>query len=143
MSLILLGATALALNALLHIPYLFNDPDSRPCGAGSQFLMGLININWLDYDPFDEHWWWDNATHALWGVTFGALLAVNGVSLTDSLWFVLGISIAWEGYEYGAKERPWHVDQNGERLWSFDHAMEDTVLDTLMALIGTYGVYLL
>lgn len=135
-----IGAAALAVNAGMHIPYLFNDPDEIQAGGGSELAMSLVPINSVTYDPFDRHWWWDNMTHVLWGVTLGSVF--EALAWPVLLTFLL-VTTAWEIYEYGAKERPWHVDENGDMLWSFDHAAEDTVLDTVMGLAGAYLVLLL
>lgn len=108
-----LGAGALAVNVALHVPYLFNDPENIDAGGGSKLAMSLVPINSVDYDPFDAHWWWDNLTHLLWGITLGSVFLHVGwpVLLT-----FLMITLAWELYEYGAEERPWHRDENGERI---------------------------
>jgi len=135
-----IGAAALALNAGMHVPYLFNDPATVDAGGGSQLAMSLVPINSVTYDPFARHWWWDNLSHFLWGVTFGAIfMAFNWPVLPT----FLAVTTAWEIYEYGAGERPWHTDRHGEMLWSFDHAAEDTLLDTIMGLAGAYVILIL
>lgn len=137
-----IGAAALGVNALMHVPYMFNDPDTIN-GGFSKNLIGLVPINKLTYDPFDRHWWWDNVSHLLWGVSFGALfLSVIGLTYWQAIGASLIVASIWEVYEYVAKERPWHTNQNGDMMWLLDHALEDTLLDTYMMITGVWLVSL-
>lgn len=80
---------------------------------------------------FEDHWWWDNLSHFMAGYAFGAALADQIEPRTILIGFLL-LATGWEIFEYRINERPW----DGSMDW--DHAMEDTVLDTYMGLSGAY-----
>jgi len=90
-------------------------------------------------DPFEVFWWWDNVTHYLFGIILGAVLYHLALPV---LWGFLVVTILWEIFEYRVGERPWHTNGNGEHKWSRDHAFEDTVLDSLMGLLGVMTLLL-
>lgn len=136
------GVAALSVNALMHVPYLLNDPETIEGGC-SKRLISLVPVNRLRFDPFDRFWWWDNVSHLLWGVTFGSLFFAADMSYWQAVGASLIVATIWEVYEYMAGERPWHTNQNGDMFWSIDHAWEDTLLDTYMMITGVFLVSLL
>lgn len=104
-----------------------NEPDRfrTLVPAGVVFLMTGI-------DKFEDHWWYDNVAHLAGGVSVGTAVHNFTGDIKQSLVSFLLIATVWEIFEYLVGERPW----DGSMCW--DHAMEDTVLDTVMGLIGVY-----
>lgn len=81
---------------------------------------------------YKEHWWWDNLAHFTAGYAIGSTLSEMTDDRSTVLQAFLAITTGWEIFEYSIDERPW----DGSMTW--DHAMEDTVLDTYMGLTGAY-----
>lgn len=81
---------------------------------------------------YQEHWWWDNLAHLGAGFAIGTELGARTDDRSSVLLGFLGLTTAWELFEFRIDERPW----DGSMCW--DHAMEDTVLDTVMGLAGAY-----
>lgn len=90
-----------------------------------------------DYDGYSNHWWWDNMAHFAGGYVVGAVLASVLSSRERVLKAFLVLTGGWEVFERAVGERPWHTDESG-MAWTFDHAMEDTALDTVMGAAGAY-----
>ena len=95
-------------------------------------IASTIVIGMHQMYRYPQHWWWDNVCHLTAGYAIGSAL----IELTDDRTTVvkafLAITTGWEIFEYMIDERPW----DGSMEW--DHAMEDTVLDTYMGLTGAY-----
>lgn len=81
---------------------------------------------------YEDHWWWDNTAHFLGGYAVGSVLVDRVDDRMTVLKAFLILTTAWECYEYAIDERPW----DGSMTW--DHAVEDTVLDTYMGLTGAF-----
>lgn len=122
----------------MQVPYgLSGDPnESGTVGAVVTHAVPA-DVN-TDYDGYSNHWWWDNVAHFLGGYAVGHVLSRALGNRERVLKAFLVITGAWEAVEYLSRERPWHVDGDGEMHWSFDHAMEDTALDTVMGAAGAY-----
>lgn len=93
--------------------------------AGIVFIMTGL-------DKFEDHWWWDNVAHFCGGLSVGTVLHEATDDDTGALAGFLLVTTLWEAFEYSVGERPW----DGSMCW--DHAMEDTVLDTVMGFLGAY-----
>lgn len=96
-----------------------------------------MNVNHRGYE---NHWWWDNVGHLLSGFAVGAILPEG----REREGFLV-IAIVWEGFEYclaRAKlyERfdwcPEGPRSLGFEPWSFDHQVEDTILDVVVGYWG-------
>lgn len=93
----------------------------------------------LKHDGHERHWWWDNLNHFLGGFILGMILPRNEPRR------VVVVSVIWEGLEYVMAETKFNeaigLFPSGPRAlgydeWSFDHQVEDCVLDTVMAHEG-------
>lgn len=92
------------------------------------------------HDGHRKHWWWDNVNHFVGGFAVGMMLP-DGKERSR----LLVICAGWEAFEYAlaraklyetfdsVPEAPRSLGYEG---WEFDHQMEDTVLDTVMAYQG-------
>lgn len=131
----------------MQIPYALGDDDG--------FASAVPVTIEIEYDGYSDHWWWDNVAHFLAGYAVGHVLARVFSSLSEKrlrfslrcdeganrervLKAFLLIAGVWETFEYQTGERPWHADESGNYEWSFDHAAEDTTLDTLVGALGAY-----
>lgn len=132
------GAMAAVGCIALQIPYaVAGDPEE--VGAVGQVLTSAVPVEVeSDYDGYSDHWWWDNLAHVLAGYAVGTALSVVLSDEERVLKAFLVIIGAWEAFEYASGERPWHTDESGEMVFEFDHAMEDTALDTLAGAAGAY-----
>lgn len=89
---------------------------------------------------YEKYWWWDNIAHFSSGLVLGILLPTG-----KERHCYAGLVVAWEYVEYRlAKAKlyerypvPEGPRAMGFEKWSFDHQVEDTILDTLM---GYYGI---
>jgi hypothetical protein len=93
-------------------------------------LAGLIAALLGAWGKYRSWWWYDNVAHLVAGVSLGSLVAAEDSSLAQDLAIVLGIAVCWEGFECAREIRPWA----GET--SDDVAAEDTLLDTLLVMLG-------
>lgn len=98
-------------------------------------------------EPYDAGedlpWWSDNLGHFLCGVVIGAgAHALFGGMAYPAVVFI-ALAGVWEVFEYQYNVRPWDPEDD----WSFDRAIEDTLLDTYVgltgALIAAYGMVIL
>lgn len=136
---LLKGAAAGMACVAMQVPYALTG-DAESAGAVGSTLMHLVPVEVdVAYDGYDNHWWWDNVAHFFGGYAVGTALSCVFDDRETVLKAFLVVTGAWEVFEYGSRERPWHVDENGDMEWSFDHAMEDTALDTVMGLAGAYA----
>lgn len=135
---ILKGALAGVGCIAMQIPYgLAEDPEE--VGAVGEILTTAMPLSVAtDWDGYSNHWWWDNLAHYLAGYAIGSFLSPYYRDERKVIERFVQIAALWEGFEYVSQERPWHTDENGDMVWEWDHAMEDTVLDTI---VGTYGAY--
>lgn len=79
------------------------------------------------------HWWEDNAGHFAAGALIGALTHfLLGFGYLGVGAVFIGLAGVWEAYEYAYGIRPWD-EADG---WTFDRAIEDTLLDTYVGLTG-------
>ncbi|MFT4881274.1 MAG: hypothetical protein ACI9CA_001691 [Natronomonas sp.] len=83
---------------------------------------------------YRDWWWYDNVAHLSAGVAFGSLLSTDESTTGQDLGVAVGLSVLWELGEYIADVRPWNDAHEREGDW----AAEDTVLDTLLVLLGTW-----
>lgn len=127
------GATCVA----MQIPYGLSG-DSEKAGAFGSVLCDLAPSADMEFTGYDDHWWWDNVAHFFGGYAVGTALSLVLRDEERVLKAFLVLTGAWEVFEYATHERPWHVDESGEMLWEFDHAMEDTALDTIVGAAGAY-----
>lgn len=81
---------------------------------------------------YRSYWWYDNLAHLLAGYAVGAVLSHIADSKREALAEFLAVAVAWECFEYKIGEYPW----DGRACW--DHACEDTLLDTIMGLAGVW-----
>lgn len=114
---------------------------NRNKALGTVALTVGLTMNAM-HDGYENHWWWDNVTHFLGGFFLGLVLPKRKERET-----FLVIATIWECFEWWAASRkicevyetipegcPRSMGFDG---WSFDHQVEDTILDTVM---GYYGV---
>lgn len=81
----------------------------------------------------DLPWWHDNLAHFAGGALIGALTHfVLGYGYVGVGAVFIGLAGGWEAYEYTHGIRPWD-EADG---WTFDRAIEDTLLDTYVGLTG-------
>lgn len=124
----------------MQIPYASSVQDPEEIGAVGMILNTAMPIEAdMDFDGYSDHWWWDNLAHFLGGYAVGYVLAHALGSRERVLKGFLVVTGAWEIFEYHTNERPWHTDENGNMEWEFDHAMEDTALDTVAGAAGAYA----
>lgn len=92
------------------------------------------------HEGHKNHWWWDNLNHFIGGFAVGLLLPEGREEA-----YLLGICTLWEAFEWKlATMKLWENHDwfpKGPRSmgfedWDFDHQVEDTVLDTVMAYQG-------
>lgn len=85
------------------------------------------------YEPgTDDPWWYDNVGHFMGGIVVAGAVSfvwTNPIVLVMAFLMVAGI---WELFEYVYNIRPWDEREN----WSFDRAVEDTLLDTAIGVLG-------
>lgn len=106
-------------------------PDDEPDRALVAIPAGIAFIM-TGLDKFEDHWWYDNLAHVCGGISVGTVVHHYTDDVEASLWTFLGIATLWEAFEYLVGERPW------DGSMTFDHAMEDTLLDTVMGLVGVW-----
>lgn len=122
----------------MQIPFVVSK-DKENAGVLGSFLMNYIPVELnMNYSGYDEHWWWDNAAHYLAGYSLGALFSTFTDDKETAVKAFVATAVGWEIFEYVSRERPWHINGDGEMDWSFDHAAEDTVLDVIVGAIGAY-----
>lgn len=120
----------------MQLPYAAAGSDDTPLGS---VLDRLIPVNSdVEYTGYDNHWWWDNVAHFLGGYAVGWVLTHLFGSHRRTVAGFLFVTGGWEVFEYASNERPWHTDENGEMVWAWDHAMEDTMLDTVAGAAGAW-----
>ena len=87
-----------------------------------------------------NHWWWDNVCHFLSGLALGFVLP-SGRERES----YLTIAAVWELFEWWLAtlklyERfpmlPEGPRSLGYEGWSFDHQIEDTILDVILGYFG-------
>ncbi len=83
---------------------------------------------------YRDWWWYDNVAHLGAGVAFGSLLPTDESTIGQDLGVAVVLSVLWELGEYIFDVRPWNDAHEREGDW----AAEDTVLDTLLVLLGTW-----
>lgn len=132
------GALAAVVSIAMQIPFAVSK-NGKHAGVVGEKLIKITPVELdTDYNGYDQHWWWDNVSHYLAGYAIGKFFSV----FTDDERKILGgfviTATGWEIFEYLSGERPWHTDENGETAWSFDHAAEDTILDTIVGVVGAY-----
>lgn len=86
------------------------------------------------YEPGeDDPWWYDNSAHLAAGGFIGAMAHYGlAFGLTDTALAFLACALVWELFEFRYNIRPWDEREG----WSFDRAVEDTLLDTYVGLTG-------
>lgn len=98
----------------------------------STVIASAIPIAMTAWYRYEEHWWWDNTAHFAGGYAVGDFVSNFTETRKQTLLAFTGVAACWELFEYCIGERPW----DGSMCW--DHAMEDTLLDTIMGAVGAY-----
>jgi len=132
------GALAAVGCIVLQIPYGVSC-DSEEAGAVGTVLSRVIpSDESVTFDGYSDHWWWDNAAHVLGGYAVGTVLSRVCSDERRAMQAFFAVTGVWEAFEYHTDERPWHTDENDDMVWTFDHAMEDTALDTVAGAAGAW-----
>lgn len=79
-------------------------------------------------------WWYDNVAHLSAGVAFGSLLSTDESTIGQDIAIGAALSVLWELGEYMNDVRPWDDSVEPDNDWP----AEDTVLDTVLVLLGTW-----
>lgn len=80
---------------------------------------------------YPNHWWYDNVAHLLGGVCMGALLPGDRDATARRF---LAVATIWEAYEWASGE----PRSMGDPEWPMDRKVEDTILDTIVGMVGAY-----
>lgn len=92
------------------------------------------------HDGHEKHWYWDNINHFLGGFALGLLLPEGKERHS-----YYAIAAVWEAFEWKLATMKLYEKHDliprgprsmGFEDWSFDHQIEDTILDTLMGDLG-------
>jgi hypothetical protein len=84
---------------------------------------------WMD--GYSDWWWFDNAMHFTGGVAAGSAIVGRDSSIVQDMAVVFCIATIWELIEYHKGIKPWDGMSNRA-------AAEDTLLDTLLVMMGAY-----
>lgn len=108
---------------------------------GLLVAIGIVASMNVSHKGYETHWWWDNIAHFFSGFALGLVLP----SGKEREYFIV-IATVWEAFEWKLatmKLYNYHeLIPEGPRAmgyegWSFDHQVEDTILDTV---VGDFGV---
>jgi len=94
-------------------------------------LYGGFAVGLHIWSRYRDWWWYDNVAHLSAGISLGSLVATEGSSLLQDLLAVAGLSASWELAEYLSGTYPW--GDLPDRA-----AAEETLLDTVLVLLGAY-----
>lgn len=121
---------------IASVPFaLFNSLqwERLPMRYSTATVAAVVSATMHILDRYEDHWWYDNLSHFCAGYAIGTALSEMEDDKQVVCQRFLVITSLWELFEYSIDERPWD-----DSVEDFDHAMEDTVLDTYMGLTGAF-----
>jgi hypothetical protein len=104
----------------------------QECVLGT--LAGAVTLALELCGKYRDWWWYDNVAHLSAGVAFGSLLSTDNSTIGQDIGVGVALSVLWELGEYVTDVRPWDDSVDPDSDWP----AEDTVLDTLLVLLGTW-----
>jgi hypothetical protein len=115
--------------------------------AFGSLLLVLVATPYVVYGTYDQFWWLDNLAHLVGGIAV-AVVALGlrpKLSSGEIVVLLVGIQLAWETVEVLFQTTltplPPTVTFVGFAPDSFNIWFEDSLLDTLLAVLGGRGIH--